>query len=236
MALELGQVEVRAAAARDQLPGVMEEVQGEIEDPAGHRLAIDGDVLLGQVPAARPDEQHRGLLAKGVALAFGRGEVDPAADGVAQVDVALDVVVPPRCVGVLEVRHEDLRAGVERVHDHLAIDRPGDLDPPVLDVGRGRRAGPVALADGAGVRQEVGQAAGIELRLSCRPPCQQRVAPRAEGTLQLHGEGDRLGCQDFRELGRDPAVDVDTGTVRGLGHGVDSGLDVEKTGSAPGTE
>ena len=73
-------------------------------------------------------------------LAAGRiGEVEPPAPAVAQVDLALDQFVPGRRGGVLEVGHEHLGARIERVDDHLGVGRPGDLDPPVLQVGGDRR-------------------------------------------------------------------------------------------------
>ena len=53
VALQLGQVEVGPAAALQQLAGVVEEVEAEVEQPAGHGLAVDQHVLLDQVPAAR---------------------------------------------------------------------------------------------------------------------------------------------------------------------------------------
>ena len=147
-----------------------------------------------------------------VRLAFGRREVDAAADRVAQVDVALDVVVPARRVRVLEVRHEHARAAIERVDDHLAVDRTRDLDAAVLDVGRDRRAGPVAFADRARLGQEVGQLAGVELGLPRGAPREELVAPSAERALQLGHERHRLGRQDLRVLGRDAAGDFHTGT------------------------
>ena len=61
--------------------------------------------------------------------------------------MALDLVAPGRAVGVLEVGHEALGAGVQRVDDQLAVGRPGDLDPPVGVVGAGRRDLPVPVAD-----------------------------------------------------------------------------------------
>src|SRR3546814_2726433 len=47
-------------------------------------------------------------------------------DRVAQVELALDQVVPGRRRRVLEVRHEDAGAAVQRVDDHLAVDGAGD--------------------------------------------------------------------------------------------------------------
>ena len=45
-----------AASARDQFPGVVKKEETEIEECAGDRLAIDEQMLLVQVPAARPNE------------------------------------------------------------------------------------------------------------------------------------------------------------------------------------
>jgi hypothetical protein len=93
---------------------------------------------------------------------FGIFEGDGSADGVAEVDLAFDEVVPGGRGGVLEVGHEDLGAGVERVDDHLAVDGAGDLDAAVEQVGGERRDGPFGVADGPGFGQEVGALAGVE--------------------------------------------------------------------------
>ena len=53
VALHLGQVEVRPAAALEQLRGVVEEVEAEVDQRADRRLAVDRQVPLVQVPAAR---------------------------------------------------------------------------------------------------------------------------------------------------------------------------------------
>jgi hypothetical protein len=55
VALHLRQVEVRPAAALEQLGGVVEEVQPEVHQCAGRRTAVHQNVPLVQVPAARPD-------------------------------------------------------------------------------------------------------------------------------------------------------------------------------------
>ena len=68
MALQLRQVEVRPAAACDRPPGRVEHVQAEVEQASRHRLAVDEQVPLGQVPAARPHEQRRHLVVQAVAL------------------------------------------------------------------------------------------------------------------------------------------------------------------------
>ena len=58
MGLHLGQVEVGAEATRDQLLGVVPEVQAEVEQAAGDGLAVDGEVLFVQVPATRPQDER----------------------------------------------------------------------------------------------------------------------------------------------------------------------------------
>ena len=136
MRLHLRQVEVRAAAARELLGGVVEEVQAEVDQAADERRPSRVRCCLVEVPAARPRQDHRqvvGVLQR-VGLALGRGEGDGAAHGVVQVHLALDDVAPVRGVGVLEVGQPDPRTGVEGVDRHLAARRPGDLDAAVAQV------------------------------------------------------------------------------------------------------
>ena len=66
---------------------------------------------------------------------------------VAQIDLTFKIVLPGGRIGVLEIRHEHVRAGVQRVDDHLAIDRSGDFDAPVEQVRGNRRHLPIRLAD-----------------------------------------------------------------------------------------
>ena len=69
--LELRQVEVRTGVAPEELGGVVEHVQAEVEEPARDRFAADADVPLVEVPAARADEKRRRLFLQAVRLAFG---------------------------------------------------------------------------------------------------------------------------------------------------------------------
>ena len=155
--LDLRQVEVRALALGDQAAGVVEEVQAEVHDAAGDRGAVDEHVLLRQVPAAGPDHD-RGQLPGGaelVLLALRGGEVDPALQGVGEVQLALDDVAPRRGGGVLHVREPHLGAGVQRVDGHLLVHRPGDLHAAVLQArGRGSDAPVRIVADGLGLAEE----------------------------------------------------------------------------------
>ena len=75
---------------------------------------------------------------------------------------------------------------------------PGDLDPPVAQVGR--RHGldrPVALAELARLGQEGRELARVEPLLPLGARVEQLAAARAEAPLQLVHEGDRLFGQNF---------------------------------------
>jgi hypothetical protein len=111
-----------------------------------------------------------------------------------------------RCGRVLEVGHEHLRAGVQRVDDHLALDRPGDLDAAILQRGRYRRDLPVRLADRTRFGQEVRQPACIERALAFGAPREQGAAGRIEAPVQRGQECQRCGRQDRLVGGVGPAA------------------------------
>ena len=181
VALHLRQVEVRARPAGEGFFGVVEEEEAEVEERPGDRLAVDLHVALDEVPAARPHEQDRGLVLERVLLArLGRRERDRAADRVAEVDLPVDQVVPGGAVGVLEVGHEDARARVERVDDHLPVGRPGDLDAAIEQVLGQRGHGPVAGAHVGRLGQEVRPLAGVEPGLALAAAREQLLHARAE--------------------------------------------------------
>ena len=210
VALELGQVEVRAGAAREQLLGVVEHEEREIEDAALHALAVDRHVLLVEMQAARAHLQHRDLVVQLVALGAGRArllERQGAADRLADVDLALDLVRPQRRVRVLEVGHVRIGAGIEGVDDHLGIDRAGDLDATQLERLRHRRDLPVAVADRLRLGREVGPFAGVELLRAFGAHREQFLAARLERALQLGDEIERGRREDGVEAGEDGRVD-----------------------------
>lgn len=104
--LHLGQVEVGAEAALDRLEGVVEEVQAKVEQRGAHGLAVDRDVLLLQVPAARPHNQGRQRPVRPqLVLLLPLLEVDLAPDRVVEVDLAVDHVVPCRSARVCTHTH-----------------------------------------------------------------------------------------------------------------------------------
>jgi hypothetical protein len=168
----------------------VEREQPEVDQRTGRRLAAGRhQVLLRQMPAARPDQQGRGPLAERVVPAVGGLVGDGPAYGVDQVGLPLDLVAPGGTVGVLEVGHEPLRARVERVDHQLAVGRTGDLHPAVGVVGPGRRHPPVAAADVGGLRQEVG-------RRRAGPAGRDQLPPAGvEPVVQFAEERQRLGGQ-----------------------------------------
>jgi len=143
--------------------------------------------------------------------------------GSLHVGLTLDDVLPQRRVRVLEVGHEDARAGVERIDDHLPVDGTGDLDAAILNVGRNRSAGPGSVADCTRLRQKIRQLAGIEVRLSGCAPRKQLGATNAEGTLQAGGEAERVGRKYLGIFRRDAAGNFDSGgkgrLFKGRGNG-----------------
>ena len=149
VALHLGQVEVGPSPLVQQLLRVVEEVQPEVDE--GARPPARPSTV--RCRSSRCQPRGRGTIVGSAAsvtqlvlLALGLVNA-PCPGRVVQVDLAADDVAPVRRVGVLEVGQPDLRAGVERVDRHLALGRPGDLDPPVQQVG-GARARPASRRRG----------------------------------------------------------------------------------------
>jgi hypothetical protein len=162
--------------------------QAEVEEAGRDRLAVDEGMTFAQMPAARPHHQRRGLVPEGVRL-LRQFERDRAARGVANVPLPFDDVRPRRRAGVLEVRHEDPRARVERVDHHLAVDGAGDLDAAVAQVHRRRRDAPGAASDVRRLGEEVRLCSRGELRHSFTPPGERLGAGVAELALETRDEG-----------------------------------------------
>lgn len=93
--LHLGEVEVRAKASGNQLLGVVEEIETKVEQAARDGLSVNGEVLLLEVPASGTgnDGGERLVGAQLVFLSTLR-EVDLATNGIVQVDLAVDHVLP----------------------------------------------------------------------------------------------------------------------------------------------
>ena len=133
--------------------------------------------------------------------------VEPAEPTVAEVDLALDQLVPGRRGRVLEIGHEHLGAAIERVDHHLGVGRAGDLDAAVLQVGGNRADRPVGVADGPRVLAEVGKLAGVEPLSAARARVEQQFQPaRVEPLVQLGDEGQRIGASGSAPAPGTPAA------------------------------
>ena len=86
--------------------------------------------------------------------------------------------------------------GVEGVDHHLRLGRAGDLDPPVVEVGRRRGDGPVGLADRARAGQEVERLPGGQRGLALLAAMEQVEPDGAEPALQVGDEGQGVVGQD----------------------------------------
>ena len=210
VALHLRQVEVGGRPACEQPPGVVEEEEAEVEEAGGRRLPVHEQVLLFEVPSAGPHHEGRHALVQAVDLpGLGRHELDRALDGVGQVALALDEVPPRRRAGVLEVRHEDAGAGVQGVDHHLPVDRAGDLDAPVRQVGRNRRDGPLAGAHAGSFGKKIRRPAVVEPALQL-PAARQELPPApAEPPLEICDEGESRASQNGRALSNERSANLD---------------------------
>jgi hypothetical protein len=154
MRLHLRQVEVRPAVPGEELVSVVVEVQPEVEQRGRDRVPIDGHVPLHQMPPARTHEQRRDRVVERVRLPLGTLERQRAAHRIHEIALTGDDVLPRRRKCVFEIGHEAARAGVEGVDHHLPLDGAGDLDAPILEIPRGRRDAPFALANTGRVSKE----------------------------------------------------------------------------------
>ena len=221
----LRQIEIGAGSRGLQGGRVVEEVEREVEQAGRDRRAVYANVGLGQVPAAWPDQQRRGTVVEAVGLAA-RGilEGDGAGDGVAQVDLAADHVVPGGRARVLEIGHEHAGAGVERVDYHLALDRPGDFDAAVLEVGGHRSDGPLGGADLGGFGQEVWHFAALDAPLTLGAAFEKGTPLGPESAFQRRHQVERRRRQNLVVAALPPAHDLDAVRRfdrRSIFHGLD---------------
>jgi hypothetical protein len=115
------------------------------------------------MPTTRANKQDSRLIDQLVMLAgCGIGVGDGAPDGIAEIDLTVEQVVPKRSARVLKISHEYLCAGVKRVDDHLAVNGTGDLYAAVQDVVGQRCHRPRALANVPGFFKKIGFFPGIE--------------------------------------------------------------------------
>jgi hypothetical protein len=209
MALHLRKIKIRAGSALDQLFRVVEEIEPEIENGGRHRLSVDFHVLFLEVPSTRTHHECRSLAVEPVFLTFGRTELDLLSNGIVEVDLAFESSRPGRRMGILEVRHEDVRARVQRVDDHLAIDWPGDLDTAVLKILGNWRYDPGTVAKVLSLLEEIGKLAGVDALLALFSLLQKLEPRRVESPVELHQKRLCLGGKDFARAPAYRATDSD---------------------------
>src|SRR5260370_19779007 len=100
---------------------------------------------LDQMPAAGAHQQHRRIWAERVLLPVRARVSNVASDGVPEIYLAGNDVLPGWRVRVLEIGHEDVGAGIKRIDDHLPVHRAGDFNAPVHQILRNRGGLPVSL-------------------------------------------------------------------------------------------
>ena len=171
----------------------MEQEHAEVEQHPRRRTAVDDAVALGQMESARPDHQRRDLRIERVVFAGGGVLVgDGPADGVDQVGLSGDEVRPCRRSGVLEVGHEHRCARVQRIDDHLAVARSGDLDAPVLEVCWNRADLPVGATDVRGVGEKIRAVALVVALLHAVAAREKLVDAGAEAPGEILDERQRV--------------------------------------------
>jgi hypothetical protein len=148
----------------------MPGIESEIEQGTRDRLAPNRDMTFNEVPASWANDQHCRVLTDYIFFA-GRGiaEMKLSQPSVAQVDLALDQLVPSGCGRILEIGHEDLGAAIQGVDDHLRVGRPGNFDAAIVEIGGDRSDFPVRFADVTRFRQEVGKLTTVETLLPVDP-------------------------------------------------------------------
>jgi hypothetical protein len=196
----------------------VEEVQAEVDERTRRvhvapGAVVEADVLLDEVPAARPHHDRRGLRrGDAVLLALGARVLEVPAQEVEQRQLALDDVLPGGARGVLLVGEPHLGAGVQRVDGHLAVGRAGDLDATVLEARR--RAGDAprrVVADPLGLGQELRVAAVRRVDAGLQAHGEQLVPGVGEAVVQLGEELERLGGEDLVVALAERRGDLDAG-------------------------
>jgi hypothetical protein len=168
-------------------------------------------VLLVEVPAARANLQRGDLVVEPVLFACFIDERQLVPNGLVEIDLALNLVVPLRAVRILEVGHVRVGARVEGVDHHLRFDRTGDFAVAAFE-GLGQRGNaPVAFANISGFRKEVGHLAGVDSRLAVDARLQQLLADAFERTVQFGDQSQRVGRQNGFVSGLDGGVDFHSG-------------------------
>src|SRR5947207_1818407 len=146
--LQFGKVKINARALLLPISGIVQEIHREIEEAGGSELAVYFEMFLAQMPTAGTDKKCGNGFVERIFFAFRAGEINGAADSIANVNLSIKRSVPGWRMGILEICHIAVCAGVEGVDDHFAIDRSGDFDTAVLQISGDGLDPPIALANG----------------------------------------------------------------------------------------
>jgi hypothetical protein len=111
-------------------------------------------------------------------------------------------------VGIFEVSHVGISAGVEGVDDHLGFDRAGDFGATTLQRLGQRGDLPVTFTDVLGFRQEVRHLAGVDTGLAGNASGQQFLATGFESAVQFSDQFERFESQDGFVLRLDRGGDL----------------------------
>ena len=152
--------------------------------------------------------ERGGLLVQRVALALRAREVDLAPDGIEDGRLRAEDIGPGRREGILDVGHEDARAAVQGVDEHLRLGRPGDLDAPVDEVGGRLRDAPLALPKGGRLGQVVERRSGGQGGPPLPTPLQELEPAWPERSLQAGHKAQRVRCEDALRVRRDGRRDL----------------------------
>jgi hypothetical protein len=125
---------------------VVEEVETEVEEGVGDGFAVDGEILLFEMPTSRTNNRCRkyAVGAEFIFL-FSLLEVDLSTDGVVEVDLAIDHVVLCWCARIcsyislvysyclaeaehtFKIRYINLNIRVQGIDNHLPIRKTNNL-------------------------------------------------------------------------------------------------------------
>ncbi len=155
--------------------GIVIKIHCGIKQAGGDRTIIDQHVFFIQMPAARAHDKHRRIVVELIMLAVVGSEIDVAVHGIAQIHLSIQHVGPARCAGILAIGHEHFGVGIQRIDDHLAIHRPGDLHAAIEQILRDFGHLPVAITNVLGCCREVGRCTGVETLLILFPRLQNLV-------------------------------------------------------------
>src|SRR5260221_4748799 len=189
MTLHLRQVEIRASALAQQGLSVVKKEKTKIKQGRRDRLAVHQEMPFDQVPSPGPHKERCWIGPNLITLSLRTLVPNCSTDRVPQIVLAFNSDITGRRNRVLEVSYENVGSRVQRVDDHLAIDRPGNFHAAIAQVFGYRRNVPIALPDSSRLRQKVRKLAVIDVLLHGSPPRQQFLPPGLETSRKFRQEG-----------------------------------------------